>query len=98
MKHGCFFKGLNEMDNFGRLEDHCHLLISDIEMPVMDGFHLLKRIRESERLTHLPCIVFSSIITKEQALKCQEVGATDQITKPELDRLVDLVDRHVLKD
>jgi two-component system chemotaxis response regulator CheV len=67
-------------------------------MPVRDGFHFLKRVRESSRLKNLPVIVFSSIITEEQALKCKNIGATDQITKPQLDQLVDLVDRHVLKN
>ncbi len=82
--------------NAETMTDHCNLLITDIEMPQMDGLHLIKRIKESESIKKLPCIVFSSMISPELSVKCKQIGAVDQITKPELDHLVKLVDTHVL--
>ena len=58
---------------------------------------MIKRIKESEKLKQLPCVVFSSMISKELSVKCQQVGAADQITKPEIAGLVKMVDTHVLR-
>lgn len=79
------------------LAEHIGLLISDIEMPQMDGFHLIQNIKNDPKLKQIPCIVFSSLITEELAQKCKSVGADEQISKPEIEGLLDLVDKHVLK-
>ena len=81
----------------GDISEYFNLLITDIEMPQMDGLHLIKRIKETEKLKKLPCVVFSSMISKELSVKCQQVGAADQITKPEIAGLVKMVDTHVLR-
>jgi len=78
--------------NFRKIEDHINIIISDIEMPQMDGLHLIKNIKNNEKLKHLPCVVFSSLISDEMSVKCESVGADAQISKPELARLVDLID------
>lgn len=69
------------------------LLITDIEMPRMDGLHLCKRIKEHAQMQAMPVIVFSSLVSQDNQKKCQAVGANAQITKPQLDQLVDLMDR-----
>jgi len=81
----------------GEISHYYNLLITDIEMPQMDGLHLIKRIKETEKLKKLPCVVFSSMISKELSLKCQQIGASDQITKPEIAGLIKMVDTHVLR-
>ena len=63
-------------------------VVTDIEMPRMDGFHLCSRIRADATLRQLPVILFSSMINDAQRRKGEEVGATDQITKPEIAQLV----------
>jgi len=68
------------------------LLVTDIEMPRMDGLHLTKRVKEHPQLKHLPVVVFSSLISADNAKKCESVGADMQITKPELGKLVSVVD------
>ncbi|MFQ5462533.1 MAG: chemotaxis protein CheV [Phycisphaerae bacterium] len=68
------------------------LMVTDIEMPRMDGLHLTKRIKEHPQLNHLPVVVFSSLISADNAKKCESVGADAQITKPELGKLVSVVD------
>jgi len=84
-------------ENFRRIEDHINIVISDIEMPQMDGLHLIKNIKTNDKLRNLPCIVFSSLISKEMSLKCKSVGADAQISKPEIADLVDLVDNFLSK-
>ena len=60
------------------------LVVSDIEMPLMDGFSLTKSIKEDPVLGKLPVILYSSIITKELKHKGDSVGANLQISKPDL--------------
>lgn len=78
--------------DFKSIHNHVNIVISDIEMPQMDGLHLIKNIKSNENLKKLPCIVFSSLVNSEMALKCKSVGADAQISKPELARLVEIVD------
>ena len=67
-------------------------VISDIEMPKMDGHRLLKLIREDEKLRGIPVILFSSLINEEMRSKGEALGATGQIAKPEMNELVDFLD------
>ncbi len=60
------------------------VIVSDIEMPLMDGFSLTKNIKDDSILQKLPVILYSSIITKELKHKGDSVGADLQITKPDL--------------
>ena len=67
-------------------------VITDIEMPKMDGHRLLKLIREDETLRGIPVILFSSLINEEMRSKGEVLGATGQIAKPEMNELVDFLD------
>jgi two-component system, chemotaxis family, chemotaxis protein CheV len=64
-------------------------IITDIEMPRMDGFHLTKCIRENAVLRDLPVILFSSLVSKDNEKKGMQVGATAQISKPRWDELAE---------
>lgn len=68
-----------------------HSVITDIEMPLMDGLTLTKQIKSDARLKNIPVILFSSIVNEGLTHKGQSVGADAQITKPEIDKLVELV-------
>ncbi|MBQ9234312.1 MAG: chemotaxis protein CheV [Lachnospiraceae bacterium] len=70
-------------------------LITDIEMPQMDGHHLIKRIRETEGLKHIPIVIFSSLINDDMMRKGNLLGANDQISKPEIGKLVGVLDNLV---
>lgn len=72
------------------------LVITDIEMPQMDGHHFTRRIRENEQLAMLPVIIFSSLITDELKHKGENVGANDQVSKPEIAELVLKMDQYIL--
>ncbi len=75
-----------------QVHDIADLLISDIEMPRMDGFHLTKKIKQHPILGSLPVLLFSSIVTPDNDKKGKAVGADAQIAKPELDRIVEIAD------
>ncbi len=76
-------------------EKFCKLVITDIEMPKMDGHHLLNNIRKSVHFADLPVIIFSSITNADMRAKGESLGATEQITKPEIDRLISIVKKHI---
>ena len=76
----------------GDISQSVSLVITDIEMPQMDGLHLTKRIKDDPDLRKLPVIIFSSIIDEQMRLKCEEIGADAQLSKPEIGRLISVID------
>lgn len=68
------------------------LLITDIEMPMMDGLHLTRQVKENPLLEKLPVIIFSSLITDDLRHKGREVGADAQVSKPEIAELIKTMD------
>lgn len=69
------------------------MVITDIEMPQMDGLTLTRKIKEHPILKKLPVIIFSSLITAELKHKGEGVGADAQLSKPEIGELVDMIDK-----
>lgn len=78
------------------IEKEVQLVITDIEMPQMDGHHLTKKIKEHEQLSKLPVIIFSSLITDDLRHKGKKVGADAQVSKPEIAELVLHIDKWIL--
>jgi two-component system chemotaxis response regulator CheV len=72
--------------------DTMDLLITDIEMPQMDGHTLTRRVKEHKILNTLPVVIFSSLITEDLKHKGDSVGADGQMSKPEIDKLVSVID------
>ncbi len=66
------------------ITDFVQVVVSDIEMPMMDGHNLTKQIKEDKTLSVLPVLLFSSLITDKLRHKGETVGADDQISKPEV--------------
>lgn len=66
-----------------------NLVVSDIEMPAMDGHNLCKRIKDDPILRDIPVILFSSLINEKLFHKGLSVGADDQISKPEISTLTE---------
>jgi CheY-like chemotaxis protein len=77
------------------LSDYLDILISDIEMPLLDGFTLTKHVKTHPKLRSLPVVLYSSIITDELRHKGESVGADLQIAKPDLERLPEVAVRLV---
>ncbi len=76
--------------------DVVNILITDIEMPQMDGHYLTKTIKEHPILSRLPVIIFSSLITDDLRHKGESVGANEQVSKPEYEKLSHIIDRLIL--
>jgi len=87
-----YFIGLVEQKG-ADFDKYAQILITDIEMPQMDGLTLTRRIKEDEILKKLPVVIFSSLITNELKHKGESVGADAQLSKPEINELVDTIDR-----
>lgn len=67
-------------------------IITDIEMPQMDGHRLIRLIREDEAFDKVPIIIFSSLINDDMRRKGERLGADAQVSKPEIGQLVGIID------
>lgn len=76
----------------GTARDKVHCIITDIEMPLMDGHRLTKLVKEDEELKAIPLIIFSSLVNDEMRRKGEALGADAQLTKPEIGLLVGAID------
>ena len=83
--------------NDGTLAEHIQCVITDIEMPKMDGHHLLKLIRSTEETKDIPVLIFSSLVNDEMKVKGAALGANAQLSKPEIGNLVLEIDKLVQK-
>lgn len=83
------FEFLEELRKKGEADKKILAIISDIEMPRMDGHHFCMRVKQQSAYNKIPIILFSSMITDALRRKGEAVGADDQVTKPELDKLID---------
>jgi two-component system chemotaxis response regulator CheV len=79
----------------GQISSHVGIIVSDVEMPKMDGHRLLKLVRADERLGEVPLVLFSSLISDEMRIKGEQLGASGQIAKPEINKLIGLLDNLV---
>ena len=87
---------LTELNKDGKITDKVKLVITDIEMPRMDGHHLTKLIKTDDKMKNIPVIIFSSMISDELIVKGKSLGADAQITKPQIGRLVGEIDKLIL--
>lgn len=83
---------LMEYQNKGTLEENVACVITDIEMPQMDGHRLTKLIKENSEMQQIPVIIFSSLINDDMRKKGEFLGADKQLSKPEIGRLVTAID------
>lgn len=76
----------------GNVLDNVHCIITDIEMPLMDGHRLTKLVKEDNVMKKIPVVIFSSLINDQIRRKGESLGADAQLTKPEIGKLVEAVD------
>ncbi len=83
---------LNKFKNEGNALSKVKCIITDIEMPIMDGHRLTKLVKADNVLKDIPLIIFSSLVNSEMRLKGEALGANAQLSKPEIGQLVELID------
>ena len=83
---------LTAYEQKGVLDKKVACVITDIEMPQMDGHHLTKKIKEDPRFEGLPVVIFSSLVNDEMKRKGEALGVDAQLSKPEIGRLVHQLD------
>ena len=86
---------LQAIEKTGNILKHVALVITDIEMPQMDGHRLTKLIKTSQTFKNIPVVIFSSLISEEMRIKGKQLGADEQLSKPEIGHLVSIMD-HLL--
>ena len=69
------------------------ILISDIEMPKMDGLTLCRKIKQDPHLNAMIVILFSSLINDQMIRKCQQVEANHYVSKSETSTLIEILDQ-----
>ena len=74
--------GLEALEKLNSAERLPDVVLSDIEMPKMDGFDLLKNIRDTERLKHLPVIMITSRTADKHRNFALKTGANEYLGKP----------------
>ncbi len=77
----------------GSVKDKINCIITDIEMPLMDGHRLTKLVKSDPELRDIPLIIFSSLVNEEMRRKGEQLGADAQLTKPEIGQLVSAIDK-----
>jgi two-component system chemotaxis sensor kinase CheA len=78
---------INGLEAFNALkEENFDLLVSDIEMPVMNGFDLISRIRSDKQTENLPAILITSLSSQEDRERGIDVGANAYIVKSNFDQ------------
>ena len=87
------WNALSAAKDAGNAASVCSIVITDLEMPQMDGHRLTKLIKDDPALKSIPVIIFSSLITEEMRVKGKELGADEQLSKPEIVHLVSIMDK-----
>lgn len=82
--------------NINELHNKVNVIITDIEMPKMDGYTLTKNIKGDSLLSQIPVVIFSSIVSQDVLHKGKSVGADAQLTKPQIGILIETI-RELLK-
>ena len=86
--------GVEGWELYEKNKELIDVVVSDVEMPRMDGLHLCRKITSSN--PSIPVIIFSSTMTEENKMKAESVGAKSSLTKPDIDKLIPLLDELLL--
>ena len=86
---------IQECKKEGTLKEHVQCIITDIEMPLMDGHRLTKLVKTDDETKDIPIVIFSSLVNDDMKRKGEALGANAQLSKPEIGNLVRVVDELV---
>lgn len=83
-----FHNGQEALDYLEQNPDSIDVLITDIEMPQMDGLTLCKRVKDNKATKHILVVLYSSLITDDIRHKGESVGADYQVNKPQFESIL----------
>ena len=92
------WKILEDFKKEGTVREKVRCIITDIEMPIMDGHRLTKLVKTDDVMKDIPLVIFSSLVNDEMRAKGRALGADDQLSKPEIGNLVQVIDRLLQKN
>ncbi len=75
---------IQECKKEGTLKEHVQCIITDIEMPIMDGHRLTKLVKSDDETKGIPIVIFSSLVNDDMKRKGEALGANAQLSKPEI--------------
>lgn len=74
--------GLHGIEVLEALEDRPDAILTDVNMPRLDGFGFIERIRKQEKYSGIPILVLTTENARELKLRARKAGATGWIVKP----------------
>ena len=86
------YEYIMECKNQGTLGEDVKCIVTDIEMPMMDGHRLIKLVKDDPVTKEIPIVIFSSLVNEEMKRKGEALGASAQLSKPEIGNLVKGID------
>jgi two-component system, chemotaxis family, sensor kinase CheA len=87
--------GLEAWNTLQGLNRHFDLIVTDLEMPNMNGFDLSRRIKDAPALSHLPIIALTSLAGEEDIKHGKESGIDDYQIKLDRERLLESVSKYL---
>ena len=83
---------LTKFKEAGVVYEKVKCIITDIEMPIMDGHRLTRLVKGDDTLKSIPVVIFSSLVNEEMRKKGENLGSDAQLSKPEIGNLVRIID------
>ena len=80
--------GIEALDVLEEISDYVVLIILDWEMPMMNGYEFLIKLKETENLKNIPVIMLSGETNSQSIIKALKAGAVQYITKPFNENLI----------
>jgi two-component system chemotaxis response regulator CheY len=74
--------GMDALEKVSNIESDIDLVITDLNMPNIDGYELIATLRQNDKFAEVPIIILSSEEGDEDKLKGEKVGATSYLVKP----------------
>jgi len=78
--------------------DKISLIVTDIEMPNLDGLGLTEKIREDDRYSHLPIIALTTMAEDKDIKKAKEIGINDYLIKLDKEKLIETIRVYLVDD
>jgi two-component system chemotaxis response regulator CheV len=89
------FENANYLIDYLKNGKHPDLIVSDLEMPQINGIQLISILKGDPATNKIPIIIFTSLDTEENKSKALKAGAIDFISKSNINNLVERIDKYI---